>query len=175
MVSPQKLLLMGKVIRPHGLGGLLRISSHAESEDSFLQAGVLFLRSDSGDCVEYGVVSAKRHGSHVLIRLQGLDTVDQAEKCRGADVLVRKDALAREKDEYFWHELIGLQVYIHAGRFIGTIRQIIPTGSNDIYVVEDGKTEVLIPATQEAVKEIDLENNTMIISEMEGLLDSHEV
>jgi 16S rRNA processing protein RimM len=110
------------------------------------------------------------------MKIRNLDSLQEAEKYRGAEVLIRKDfVLEKDEDEYFWHELIGLRVYLNTGRYIGTISQILQTGSNDIYVVQEGNTEVLIPAIHDVVEEIDLSNRKMIIREMEGLLDLHEV
>jgi 16S rRNA processing protein RimM len=110
------------------------------------------------------------------MRLKGISSIAEAEKYRGAKILVPKQALKKEADgEYFWYELLGLAVYLESGRCLGEIAQIIPTGSNDIYVVREGEAEILIPGTHEVVREIDLEGRKMIISPMEGLLDLDEV
>ncbi len=167
---------MGKVVRPHGIEGALRIKSYAQSEESFLSAGTVSLRSSSGDIREYAVSSVRPHKNILLMKLEGLNTLEEAEKYRGAAILIKRHSLPRaEEEEYFWHELIGLEVYLSEGEYVGTIRHILPTGSNDIYVVQEGKKEVLIPAVHDVVREIDLTNNRMIISEVEGLLDLNEV
>jgi 16S rRNA processing protein RimM len=171
----EKLLLVGTVIRPHGLGGLLRVRSYAESEKTFMSAGIVSLKLGSGETHEYKVLSVVPHKNVLLMKMEGLSSLEAAEKYRGAAVLIRKDSLSRgAEDEYYWHELIGLRVYLNTGEFIGTIKHILPTGSNDIYVVQEGKGEVLIPAIHDVVKEIDLDNQRMIIAEMEGLFDLNE-
>ena len=71
--------------------------------------------------------------------------------------------------------MIGLQVYLKTGKYVGDITQILTTGSNDVYVVGKGKKEVLIPAVHEVVEDIDLDGRRIIISEMEGLLNLNEV
>jgi 16S rRNA processing protein RimM len=172
---PDNLLLVGKVIRPHGLGGLLRIWSYAESERTFLNSGKVFLSLASGEPREYRVVSVVPHKNALLMRLEGLSTLNEAESCRNAAILIEKTGLEREGEgEYFWHELIGLEVYLNTGEFIGTVKRIFATGSNDIYVVQKEKKEVLIPAIHDVVQEVDLAGKRMIISEMEGLLDLNE-
>ena len=91
-------------------------------------------------------------------------------------MLLRRDALRREQeDEFFWYELIGLSVYLRSGEYIGTIEEVLPTGSHDIYMAREGKKEILIPAVHEVVEEIDIDNRKMIISEVKGLLDLNEV
>lgn len=175
-VSPEDLLLIGKVVRPHGLAGVLRIKSYARSEESFLNARTIFLKPGSGETRECAVLSVKPHKNIHLMKLKGLRSLEEAEKYRGAEILIRRDSLTREnEEEYFWHELIGLRVYLKKGEYVGTIKHILPTGGNDIYVVHEGEKEFLIPAIHEVVEEIDLANNRMIISEMEGLLDLNEV
>ena len=108
------------------------------------------------------------------MKLEHLDSLMEAEKYRGAEILIVEDAL-KDDDEYFWHELIGLRVYLNTGRYIGTIEHILATGSNDIYVVRDGESESLIPAIHDVVVEIDLKDRKMVIVEMEGLLNLNEV
>ncbi len=175
-VSPENLLPIGEVIRPHGLEGLLRICSYARSEGSILNAGIIFLESKTSDLREYKVLSIKPHKKIFLMKLYGLNSVDEAERYRGAKILIRKDSLKRESDdEYFWFELIGLEVYLNSGRYIGRLKEIISTGSNDIYVVRQGESEFLIPAVHEVVKDIDIGNKKMLIREVEGLLDLNEI
>ena len=174
-VCPEALLLIGKVIGPHGVRGLLKIESYARSEDSLLTAGRIYLRQSPEKISEHEIVSAVLHKGASLIRLEGLDSREQAELYRGAEILIRKAAASRDDDEYFWHELIGLRVYLETGRYLGTVKDILPTAANDIYVVREGREEFLIPAIHEVVKTIDLESGKMIISEVEGLLELNEV
>ncbi len=174
-VFPEALLLIGRVIGPHGVRGRLKIESYARSEESLLTAGKIYLRQSPGEISEYEIVSAVAHKGVSLIRLEGVGSRAEAETHRGADILIQKAAVSRDKEEYFWHELIGLRVHLETGRYLGTVKEIIPTAGNDIYVVREGKEEFLIPAIHDVVKTIDLENGKMIISEVEGLLDLNEV
>ena len=174
--SSENLLLVGKVLRPHGLEGLLRILAYVQSEESFLNTGIVFLKSGQQEVIEYHVLSVKPYKNVFLMKLDGLNSLEEAERFRGAEILISKDSLRCENDdEYFWFDLIGLKVYLNTGRYIGTLKEVLTTGSNDIYIVRQGEKEVLIPAIHEVVEEIDLNNKKMIISEMEGLLDLNEV
>ena len=174
--ASENLLLAGSVIRPHGRRGLLRIRSYAPSEQSFMDAGTIFLKSDVQADKKFTVLSVSPHKNFFLMKLQHLDSLSEAEKYRGAEILIAKNAVKHEhEDEYFWYELIGLKVYLNTGRYIGTIEHILETGGNDIYVTRDGGSEFLIPAIHDVVENIDLENRKMIIIEMEGLLDLNAV
>ena len=163
------------MIRPHGLGGLLRIWSYTRSEEPFLSSGAVCLRPVSGEPREFKVLSVTPHKNIYLMKLEGLGSFEEADTYRGAEITIEPGSLRRSgENEFFWHELIGLKVYLEDGEFIGTIQRILPTGAHDIYVVREGKGEVLIPAVHDVVKEIDLDRGSMMISEMEGLLDLNE-
>lgn len=167
---------MGKVIRPHGARGLLRILLYARGEASFADAGSLFFKSvSSGEIREHNLISIKPHKNFFLMELEGLNSRYDAEGYRGSEILVRKDALAREEDEFFWFELLGLGVYLDTGEYLGKLSQIIPAKGNDVYVVKGETKEILIPATYEVISKIDLESKKMIISAIEGLLDLNEI
>ncbi|MDQ1334272.1 MAG: rRNA processing protein RimM [Thermodesulfobacteriota bacterium] len=168
-------ILLGKVLRPHGLEGLLRVRSYAQSEALFEGAGKVLLRSISGSIHAYRVLSARRHKNIVLMELGGVNSLEEAEELRDAEVLVMTEAIPREEGEYLWHELIGLRVFLDTGEHIGDISRIIDAGGNDIYVVGRGGKEIFVPATYEVVKDIDLEKGRMTISAMEGLLDLNEI
>jgi 16S rRNA processing protein RimM len=166
------LIVIGHVIRPHGVTGLLRIVSYAESRETFLEAGSVFLKTGKNELHEKAVDSIQPHRSFFHLRLSGLDSAEQAETFRGAEILIPKDSLQKEdEDEFFWHELLGMEVYLTNGEYLGVVRDIFPTGSNDVYVVEHEGREFLIPAIHQVVREIDISQKRMIISPMKGLLD----
>jgi 16S rRNA processing protein RimM len=166
---------MGKVVGPHGLEGLLRVFSFAESDASFADVNTVFLRSSSGEIGEFAVASVRPHKHVVLMKLNGVSNRREAEKHRGEEVLILREAVHRESDEYFWQDLLGIKVYLESGEYLGELFQIIPTAANDIYVVRRGHKEILLPATYEVVKEIRVENRKMTISETEGLMSLNEV
>ncbi len=169
------LLLLGRVVKPHGLEGTLSIRSYADSEASFLQAGRVVLVTEAGERRAYPVVAARPHKRAILLDLEGLGSIDEAEAVRDAHICIERDRLERSgEDEYYWHELIGLDVYLNTGPRIGTLSQILATGGSDVYVVRSGSREVLIPAAREVIEEIDLDRNRMTIVEMEDLLELNE-
>jgi 16S rRNA processing protein RimM len=174
--SPEDLILAGKVERPHGLDGRLRVRSYLQSEESFLRSGTIFLKPRSGGTRAFTVSSVRPHKNTLLLRLKGLDTLKEAEEYKDAALFIKRDTLVHEeKNEYFWVDLIGLKVYLETGEYIGTIHHILATGANDVYVIRNGEKEVLVPAIHDVVKEINLDAGKMIITEMEGLLDLNEV
>jgi 16S rRNA processing protein RimM len=149
---------------------------YARGEASFADAGSIFLKSILSDEIrEHGLISIKPHRNFFLMELEGLNSRYDAEGYSGSEILVRKDALTSEENEFFWFELLGLDVYLDTGEYLGMISQIIPAKGNDFYVVKGETKEILIPATYEVINKIDLEGKKMIISAIEGLLDLNEV
>jgi 16S rRNA processing protein RimM len=174
-VFAEDLLLIGRVIRPHGLKGRVRIESYAESEETFLTAGEVFLDGPSGQTVKHRIVSVTPSNKWFLLKLEGLDSREQAETYRDRNLYIRKERLSRQSDEYFRFELIGLPVYLETGRQLGVISHIVPAPGHDIYVVQEGEKEILIPAVREVIAEVDLENGKVVITGREDLLNLNEV
>lgn len=174
-VSPFDLILVGKVIRPHGTGGIVRIASYVESEASFVEAGTVFLKKPSGETCRFKVLEAKPHKRVVLMHLEGINSISSAEKIRGSDIFVDKKSLYRNDDEVFWFELIGLVVYLDTGEEIGRVSKIIATPAHDIYVVQKGSKEYMIPAVHEVVEKIDIQAGRIVIKPPEGLLKINEI
>jgi 16S rRNA processing protein RimM len=172
---PDNMVFFGRVLRPHGLEGLLRVQSFSQSAASLLNAGKVFFKLTTGENHHLSVISARPHKNVFLAELAGLTDITQAESFRGAEIYISKDALVREEGEYFWFELLGLDVFSSDNEFLGVVSQIIPAGNNEIYVVKNGDREILLPAAHDVVNHIDLENGKMIISALEGLLDLNEV
>ncbi len=166
---------MGKVIRPHGLRGLLRIISYSGSAASFSDVETAWFRLVSGKIHQLNVASIRPHKNAFLMDVDGIGSAHDAEAYRGAEILVSEDSLIREEGTYFWFELLGLDVYVDTGVFLGRVSQIIATGANDIYVVRKGEKEVYIPASTEVIADIDLDHKRITISPMEGLLDLNEI
>jgi 16S rRNA processing protein RimM len=171
-VGLRDLILIGHVIRPHGIAGLLRIVSYAQSKETFFQAGSVFMDRGHNELEERKVIDIKPHGSSYLLRVSDVNSIEQAEIFKAAKVYIRKDPLIKkDEDEFFYYELLGLNVYLITGQYLGVVKDIFPTGSNDVYVVEGQGKEFLIPAIHQVVKEINIAEKRMVISPLKGLLD----
>ena len=169
---PRDFVRIGHVIHPHGVTGLLRIVSYAQSRETFLRAGSVFLGKTGEELKECSVVSIREHGSQYLLKVSGVGSVQKAQELRDTEIFIRKEVLAeKEEGEYFHFELLDLSVYLDTGQYLGTLKRIFQTGSNDVYVVQGREKEYLIPAIYQVVKEVDLSGRRMVISPMEGLLD----
>jgi 16S rRNA processing protein RimM len=106
----------------------------------------------------------------VLIKLRDVSTRTDAEKLRGQTLYVPDDeAVVLDEGTYFWHQIIGLDVRTIDGEALGRIVEILPTGSNDVYVVRSGAGELLIPAIKDVVRNVDLDQRVMTVELIDGL------
>ena len=126
----------------------------------------------NGNQTEYEIEEVKYHKDMVLIKLKGINKVEQAEMLRNAYLTVSRDSVEKlEEGRYYIIDLLGLEVYTDEEILLGTLDDIFNTGSNDIYVVKDkqGK-QILLPAIQDVVKQIDIENKKIIVHLLPGLI-----
>ncbi len=171
----QRLIPVGRIVRPHGIKGLLRIVSYSGTAASFTDVKNVFFRSASGDIRRFTVKAITPHKNVFLMQVTELCSADGAEAYRDAEILVEKALLLREPEAFFWQEILGLRVYTQTGLFLGRVSRIIPTGGHDIYVVGSDEKEVYLPATAEVINEITLETGKMVVSPTEDLLKLNEI
>jgi 16S rRNA processing protein RimM len=117
--------------------------------------------------------SARVRGNIVYLRFHGIDDRDAAEALRGLDVLVaRKDAVHLPEGEFFWDQVIGLRVEDTSGKLLGSVKEILETGANHVYVVTapGQRKELLVPAIKDVVQLIDPAAGRMVIDPLPGLL-----
>lgn len=164
-------VLIGKIVGIHGLRGTVKVLSYAESPRNF-ESFKAVLVERKGKTEEFQIRSVEMKGNGVMLVLSGISSRSEAEMFLGSNLYIYPEALQKSEDEYYWHEVVGLQVQLENGQVLGKIKAIVPTGSNDVYVVQgDEKKEYLIPAVEDVVLEIDLEQGLMIIRALDGLLE----
>ena len=124
-----------------------------------------------GDSDELRRVERQRlHGDRVILKLAGIDDRTAAEAMRGALVRVPiEQAVKLPPGSYFWHEIVGLRVQDTRGRALGTVAEVLATGSNDVYVVRSAEGELLLPAIKDVVRAIDREHGVMTVELIPGL------
>lgn len=165
-----KLILIGEVVRTQGIKGKLKVRPLADL-DIFESLKGVFLGKGEETAVYYEVISSQIHKGAVLLALDGIETMTRAEELVGNRIFAETDMLEElPEGEYYWLQIIGLDVFTEDGRRLGKVEEIFPTGSNDVYVVREGAKEYLIPAIAEVVKDVDVAGGRMIISPMKGLL-----
>ena len=168
MPQPVPYLIIGRVLKPWSYRGEMKVEIVTDFPERFASLQRVFLGDDANS---FSVERAHLHGKFILLKLKGVDSTEAAETLRDQLIQVaRKDAVQLPQGQHFLHELIGLRVVTTEGETLGTLEEIIDTRANDVYIVRDGTREILIPATEEIVKEIAVERGEMVVKMMEGLV-----
>ncbi|MBP2651295.1 MAG: Ribosome maturation factor rimM [Firmicutes bacterium] len=155
------LITIGKIVAPHGVRGDVRVIALTDFPERFQTMKQVLL--DNGQKLD--ISGVKYHKQDVLMKFRGLDDRNAVEALKGKLLQVTKEELVDlPEGHYYTFDIIGLAVYDEDGQPLGTITDVITTGSNDVYVAEvAGKTPVLIPALKDVVKNIDLPNKRMTV------------
>lgn len=169
-------LLLGEVLRPHGILGELRVRLLTDYPERISQLSHVYLGKSPDDrkAVRYPVQHMRMHQDYGLLKLTTIQDRNQAELMRGLFVMVRlQDAIPLEEDEIYLFELIGMAVQTEGGEPLGEIVDVLETGANDVYIVQgDAYGEVLIPVTDETIIETDTDTGIITVHLPEGLLPS---
>jgi 16S rRNA processing protein RimM len=166
----EKMFAIGKIVNTHGIKGEVRVVPTTDDPKRFEKLKELYI--ERKDLKVYKIESVRYHKGFVLIKFEGIDTIDEAELFKNAVLKIdRKDSLPLGDDEYYIGDLYNMDVITEEGRMLGKLVDIIYTGSNDVYVIKhkDTQKELLIPAIKQVIKNIDLQQKTMTVRLLEGL------
>lgn len=167
--SEPHFLVIGEIAKPHGVRGEVRVLPHTDVPERFTWLKQVYL--DEGVSPPVPVVSARLHQGIVLLKLEGYDSREGCERLRGRLLYVPEaEAVPLEEGEYFLYQLEGLGVYTEAGEHLGTLVEVLETKANNVFVVQGGRGEVLLPDIAEVVREIDFAAGRMVVHLLPGLL-----
>ena len=168
----EDLLQVGIITSTHGVRGEVKVYPTTDDPRRFRRLKEVVL--DTGkEKMNLEIEGVKFFKQFVILKFKGLDNINDIEKYRQNSLYVtRKNAVRLQRDEYFIADLIGLKVQDEDGKELGTVKDVIETGANDVYEVEmaDGKS-LLLPAIKQCILNVDVENGTMQVHVLEGLLD----
>lgn len=163
-------LSIGQIVNTQGIKGEVKVFPLTNDASRFDKLKEIFIESKD-ELVKYQVESSKHLKNTVILKLKGIDTMNDAEKLRELYIKVgRADAVRLPKDSFFICDIIESEVFDIHGELLGKLADVLQTGANDVYVVKDDKREILIPALKTVVKEIDLQNKKIIVDLPEGLI-----
>ena len=164
-------LQVGVITQTHGIRGEVKVFPTTDDVNRFKKLKEVIL--DSGkERLILNIEGVKFFKQFVILKFKGYDSINDIEKYKNAKLLVtREKAVKLKKDEYFIADLIGMKVVTENGAAFGTLKDLLETGANDVYIVEtDDAKEVLIPAIKECILKIDMDAAVMTIHLMDGLL-----
>ena len=166
-----KYLEIGQIVNTFGIKGMVKIKPFTDDINRFDKLKKVYIKNKESK-KEYQIQEVKYHKNMVLMKLEGIDTPEQADLLRQSYLLVnRDDEEPLEEGVYYIVDLIGLEVYTDEDVLLGNVDDIFNTGSNDIYVVKDGKgKQILLPGIPDVIKNVDLESGKIIVHLILGLM-----
>jgi 16S rRNA processing protein RimM len=164
---------IGLVANAHGIKGFIKVLPTTDDIKRFELLKKIIIEDPKGDETEYKVKQVKYSKKLVLLKLEGINSMDEALLLKRSVIKIPKSkAIPLEEDENYLCDLIGLDVFDEKGKSLGSLVDVIFTGSNDVYVIDNGsKNGILLPALKRWVHEVDIINKKMIVTIPEGLLD----
>ncbi len=167
----EQLLQVGVVTSAHGICGEVKVFPTTDDKERFRQLEKVLL--DTGkETIPLEIQGVKFFKRFVIVKFKGIDDRNNVEKYKGRPLFVeRKDAVPLGEDEYFIADMLGMEVVTEDGEPFGTLKDVITTGANDVYVV-DSKShgEVLIPAIRQCILDVDVQTGRMTVHLLDGLV-----
>ena len=165
------MFLVGTIVGTFGNKGDIKINPLINPPDYLLEFNSIFIENTDSNKQEFKVIKSKKHKNIFIFSLEGISDMDVAESLSGLSVYVPTIELKElKKNEYYYHDLIGLTAYTESGTLIGKVDHVTK-GGNDILVIKDeeGK-EIMVPFADELVPEVNLKDKTITINAVPGLL-----
>lgn len=172
----KEFVLVGKVVKPHGIRGEFCIKSFADSPFLFDEIQRIFLREGKRRPQPVTVRSWRTHKNMLLMTVNQVADRNRAEELRGCEVLVRAEDLPEISDEEFYlYQVEGFRVVLEDGRDVGRLTGFIESPGQDVWSITTPQDrEVLLPAVPEFILDVDMDGQTIVIEPPEGLLDLYE-
>jgi len=168
----EKWIVVGTVFRKHGIRGEVKVFPLTDSPQRFLDFHEVVIEDPSGKRYPVRIDRVRFQKDRLILHFEGKDRPEDVQPLLQSRILIhRSEALPLPEGRYYYADIIGLSVFTDKGKALGTVEDILETGSNDVYVVKNEEKEVLIPAIDEVIVNVDLENKQLIVHEMEGLLE----
>ena len=167
----EKQLQVGVISSTHGVRGEVKVFPTTDDVTRFRQLKKVYL--DTGrEMLPLEIQNVKFFKQFAILKFKGIDNINDIEKYRGKNFMIdREDAVDLEEDEYFIADMIGMKVCTEDGSEFGTLKDVMETGANDVYIIDSLEHgEVLIPAIRECILDVDMDEERMTIHLMEGLV-----
>ena len=168
----EKLLRVGVITSTHGVRGEVKVFPTTDDPQRFKKLKKVIL-DDGKKQLDLEIASVKFFKNMVILKFKEFDNINDVEKFKQADLLVtRENAVKLKKNEYFIADLIGITVTSDEGEDLGTIQDVLQTGANDVYIfTKEGAPELLVPKIPDCIKEVNLEEGTVLVHLLPGLRD----
>ena len=159
------LVAIGRVVKPQGRKGEVLVESFSDRKDRFPSLRAVYLADEGGPAREVKVMDCWPHKGRFVVKLDGVDSIDEAEALRGAELRIGEEDLeSLPSGSYYHHQLRGLTAVDEAGGELGRVEDILETGAEaPVLVVKGRKGEVLVPLAETFIRNVDLEAGRVVV------------
>ena len=155
---------VGRILAPHGIRGELKVQPLTDFPQRFEAGSRLWLNGQ-----EWVVQRGRWTNRGVILKLRGLETRNEAEALRNAELTVLEATEIEEEGVYYLHDIVGLPVFDAAGEALGRLEEVFNTGSTDVYVVRGERGEILLPALDDVITQVDIAAGRIVVDVPEGI------
>lgn len=167
----EKQLQVGVISSTHGVRGEVKVFPTTDDVKRFKDLKHIYL--DTGkEQMSLEIEGVKFFKQFAILKFKGIDNINDIEKYKGRPLFIdREDAVELEEDEYYIADMIGISVFTEDGEEFGTLKDVMETGANDVYIIDSkDHGEVLLPAIKDCVLDVNIEEGKMTVHIMEGLI-----
>lgn len=175
MTGPDEYIFVGKLGRTAGINGSLTIVPLTSFPERFSKMRDFFLTKEKCAPVYLEVEKVTYTDKRILVKFKGIDSEEKAKELTGYRITVaRKDRVKPPKDCYFVEDLLECEVVVKKTGRRGKMKDVMDMSSNDIYVIDFGGQEVLVPAIKQFVKDVDIERKQITVELADGMLSDED-
>ncbi|WP_010630976.1 ribosome maturation factor RimM [Sporolactobacillus vineae] len=169
---------VGKIVNTRGIKGEVKVISVTDfPEERFASGAVLYAQKEpSSGYLPLTVAGYSRRAPFDCLLFEGYPTINEVEKLKGSALFISRDQLPRLEDDgdFYYYEIIGAEVYTEEGRELGRIKEILSPGANDVWVVDSGGKDILIPYIIDVVRHVDVPGKRVTVHLIPGLIDDED-
>ena len=167
----KQFLEIGQIVSTHGVKGEIRVNPWCDTPEFMKKFKTLYFDKNGEKAVK--VLSCRPHGNVVILQIEGINSVEEAQKLRNKILFMSRKDAKLGKGDWFIQDLIGCTVYDadDNAKIYGTLTDVAQTGANDIWYIENNNKEYIIPAIKDVVINVDVENESVYIKPLRGIFD----
>lgn len=166
----KRYLETGKIVGTHGVKGMVRVQAWSDNGEFLKKFKTFYTDCEGKNSLK--ATSVTPHGNVVLIGFKGIDTIEKAEALRNKVIYIDRNDVKLPKGRYFISDLIGCSVFdTDTNEILGTLSDVSQTGANDVWHIKKDDKEYLVPAIDEVIVSVDIENQNAIIRPLKGIFD----
>jgi 16S rRNA processing protein RimM len=170
LTETARLVSLGRIVKVQGLKGEFRVMPHGGESANLERLERVTIAAPAGRRFETAVTAARAKGALVILAVEDVTSVEQAQRLVGGEVLARESDLEPlEGGEFYWYEAAGMEVVADDGRRLGRVESVLATGANDVLQVRDGAREILLPNIPDVILHVDRERRVITVHLLPGL------